>query len=616
MPNRGLEMLDCRQNRIDYGEILMPPPDYQFEYGVAATYSLDLETLLSIPIALVYGQTLEGDFTHGDARLLDAMRQFGKKVKVYHEKGCIKVPAAFNHLFAFIEDALAGILPADSFTAFHPKLWVIRYKHNDGGPDFYRVLILSRNLTFDRSWDVAGFLEGKVGRKANKPNTPLVDFISWLNKQSPIPKASEFLEGLDRASFSPPDGFDGFRFHPIGISGYTTSPLSNHSSRDTLVISPFVHKKAVSRLYEDTEWRFALLGEEHELRQLPSELLQQFPVYSLPEIIIDGERLADAEDGTGVPSSQHLHAKLFLFDHGKSAQWFLGSANATVAATDRNIEFMLELSGKDRRIGFHKVLQDLIGKENDEGPFMPFDPETADAEDKEKLKQEQEVRRITHALLSAHLEASLERSEDDGFYNLIVSLDLHKLNPLKGLKVSLSPLGSKSKPHVIAFGQLNEISFQGLDEPSISRFLRIRLELGGECVRDFLVKMKVRGIPDSRMDAVFRQLVRNSRDFFNHLRFLLATEIRKEALTDFVSLTKQSSNGSAEQVTSFDSPMYEQFLLAASRQPEKLEAVDEVVKRLKDGKDAETGEPVIPPEFLSFWEIFRTHAPPPKGSKK
>ena len=37
---------------------------------------------------------------------------------------------------------------------FHPKFWLLRYLPQDsGGPARYRLLVLSRNLTYDRSWD-------------------------------------------------------------------------------------------------------------------------------------------------------------------------------------------------------------------------------------------------------------------------------------------------------------------------------------------------------------------------------------------------------------------------------------------------------------------------------
>lgn len=42
---------------------------------------------------------------------------------------------------------------------FHPKVWAIRYM-DEVGAVRYRLLCLSRNLTFVRSWDTILTLEG------------------------------------------------------------------------------------------------------------------------------------------------------------------------------------------------------------------------------------------------------------------------------------------------------------------------------------------------------------------------------------------------------------------------------------------------------------------------
>jgi hypothetical protein len=62
---------------------------------------------------------------------------------------------------------------------FHPKLWLLRYTA-ENQPAFYRLLNLSRNLTFDRSWDIILCLEGEVvkRRKRSNYNQSLSDFLA------------------------------------------------------------------------------------------------------------------------------------------------------------------------------------------------------------------------------------------------------------------------------------------------------------------------------------------------------------------------------------------------------------------------------------------------------
>ncbi len=63
--------------------------------------------------------------------------------------------------------------------SFHPKFWLLKYL-SDQGEILYRIIILSRNLTFDRSWDLAVSLDGVVVAKANSKNGPLQDFLLYL----------------------------------------------------------------------------------------------------------------------------------------------------------------------------------------------------------------------------------------------------------------------------------------------------------------------------------------------------------------------------------------------------------------------------------------------------
>ncbi len=70
-------MLDFKEDRLDYGRLLIPPDGYRLDRAVAATYSLDLEMLLSVPVALFYSQTLEGKCDPERFQLLDRTSECG-----------------------------------------------------------------------------------------------------------------------------------------------------------------------------------------------------------------------------------------------------------------------------------------------------------------------------------------------------------------------------------------------------------------------------------------------------------------------------------------------------------------------------------------------------------
>lgn len=68
-------MLDYKKNRLDYGRLLNPPEGFRLERAVATTYSLDLVTLLSIPVALYYQKNLDGKITEDRMDIFDAIQK-------------------------------------------------------------------------------------------------------------------------------------------------------------------------------------------------------------------------------------------------------------------------------------------------------------------------------------------------------------------------------------------------------------------------------------------------------------------------------------------------------------------------------------------------------------
>lgn len=199
-------MLDPKINRLDYGEQLSPPIGFDFHSAIATTYSLDLNALLAVPVALCFRDTLDGDLKGEKLALLEGMGQLQGKLKVFYQKGNISYPAKFNKLFTLLEPCLHPIVPeGGAFSSFHPKLWLLRFIENDiekKKPEVrYRVIVLSRNLTFDRSWDIAASLDGKVGRSSQdalKVNTWLAFTKKLLAGDNSFKPAVALLSELAR----------------------------------------------------------------------------------------------------------------------------------------------------------------------------------------------------------------------------------------------------------------------------------------------------------------------------------------------------------------------------------------------------------------------------------
>ncbi|QGJ70870.1 PLD phosphodiesterase domain-containing protein [Planctomycetales bacterium 10988] len=604
-------MLDIKKHRLDYGAMLIPPSGYRLAKAVAATYTLDLNTLLSIPVALFFSQTLEGNFETERVQLLEAIQRCPDVLRIYHQKGKIHVPRKHNRLYGLLEPCVVGILPEDAYTAFHPKVWVLRYEH-DEEPTMYRVIVLSRNLTYDRSWDIAAHLDGEVTDTRQRKNQPLVSFVQHLLSHEGFDGDRKFVSDLRKVEFQTPIGFNNnFVFHPVGIDGHENPIVTQEGSR-AICVSPFLHDEAVHTVWENVSDELLLFGCREELKRLQPETLEDVRAFCISDLIVDGESLETGEDGEGEQLEQNLHAKLYVYQ-GDSTRtlWFLGSANATKAAFERNIEFILELRGRSGVVQLDRLKEELLGKNEQGGIFQPYEPPDEPIDDSERKKLEEKLRLLEFDLLR-YLDikqAEVTPSENEANFDLHLILDPGS-RKWKGFSVRVSPFNSDGiEPRELAPGRLSQLVFENINEGNLSRFLRFEIWQEKEQLRSFLMKVEIDGLPETRVSRILRSII-NSRDrFFEYLRFLLADDIDKEQVGTGPDDNGRNGNGEGASIWDLSTPIFEQLLLAASRSPRRLKAIDDVIQQLRkeEGEDAETK--IVPQEFVEFWEAFKQVVP-------
>ena len=597
-------MLDYKRNRLDYGEMLIPPQGYRLAKAIAATYSLDLNTLLSIPIALFYAQTLEGTGEGERIQLLEAIQRCPEVLRIYHQKGRIHVPRNQNRLYGLLEDCVVGVLPKSADSSFHPKVWILRYE-SDSGPVRYRLIVLSRNLTYDRSWDIAANLDGDVTETVQERNQPLVDFARYLLDHETFADAESFVEGLSRVEFSPPKGFNGnFRFHPIGIGKYR-NPIQSQTGEGVICITPFVHDAAIAKLRQNVPEQRWLFGRREELRRLKQETLEGINTYCLSSVIVDGESISNSEDGDSEPLEQNLHAKLFIYKRkGRGNIWFVGSANATKAAFERNVEFLLEMRGSSDAVQFETILDDLLGPERDVGVFEPFQPNAEPVDEDTQQALEQRVRQLEFDLFDSLevIRAELVQSENTRNFDLLLTLQPGG-TVWTDLEVKLAPFNSDHTTQVLAPAGPTEFRFENINESNLSRFLRFEIYHNKELQRAFLMKIDIAGMPTSRISKIIKGIISDRDKFFEYLRFLLADDFDKEAGNG----GNDGGNKPADDASGLwdvTSPIFEQLLITASRRPGRLKEIDGIIQQLMEG-DEQDDKRVVPQEFLTLWEAFR-----------
>lgn len=154
-------------DRSLYTDALVAPIGYRLTSAIATTFSLDPTLALTLPVSLAVrgfaGRAADAAAALGDPiALYDAIKRVSDRLTIYHQIGRISVPDAPHYPYGLLEPMLVGV-GSPGRGVFHPKLWLMRFDVEDGAQPLLRLLVLSRNITRDRSWDLVLRLEGAPG---------------------------------------------------------------------------------------------------------------------------------------------------------------------------------------------------------------------------------------------------------------------------------------------------------------------------------------------------------------------------------------------------------------------------------------------------------------------
>src|SRR5688572_27321149 len=114
-------------------ETLRPPDEFELDFGIATTFTLDLLSLLTAPLGFSFFE-LEGDATEAAGKLdplllLQTIRRYAERLAVFCQAGRIAVPRKQQLLFAHLEESVVEVTASSPDGVFHPKVWVLRYTH-------------------------------------------------------------------------------------------------------------------------------------------------------------------------------------------------------------------------------------------------------------------------------------------------------------------------------------------------------------------------------------------------------------------------------------------------------------------------------------------------------
>lgn len=622
-------MLEPQSRRLLL-ESLQPPEGYRLDWAVGTTYSLDLVALLAAPVAFAFSdwQGRDGRPILEPLALLKAVRQFADRICLFCQAGKIYVPRAYQPLLANLEDS---IVQANSPRggSFHPKLWFLRYV-TEGREVTYRVLCLSRNMTFDRSWDTALCLEGELRGRVNAytRNHPLGQFVDALPAMSARGLAPEWRQRMKqlaheirRVEFEIPQPFDEMAFVPIGIGEQADWPFPSRIDQ-LLVVSPFVDAGFIRELAA-YEAPMQLVSRPECLARFDAAELQALKQLWVLEETAEPEA-AEREESqtpleTGKPPDQPasgsddeiplvgLHAKLFVADAGWDALVWTGSANATTAAFERNVEFLVQLRGKRGRCGVAALME----KSPAEGPrragclgdlLQAFVPPAGDAAcTSEEEAFERLVDKLSRALAAAAPLAYCEASAAPDHYAVELRVtERSKIEVGKGHRIRCWPISrSDTDSQAVNVDGTCWARFEPVSLLGLTAFFAFEIATADErLARRFVLNVPLQNPPANRREAALKQLLNDKERV---LRFLLLLLLDHGA-RDFGNGLRppDSSNGGQQGwIGKSETPLFESLVRALDCDPQRIDQVAQIIEDLMRTED---GRELLPADLDSIWQ--------------
>ncbi|MBB5349533.1 phospholipase D family protein [Desulfoprunum benzoelyticum] len=592
-------------SRSLYTSALTPPPGMIFDEAIATTFSMDPALLLEAPVYLAL-MAADGQTDPDPLSVLEAIRRYSKRITVYVQRGRIEVPqiAKPNPLFGFLEEMVIEVT-APGGGVFHPKIWAIRFASPDQSSAMYRLVVLTRNMTTDQSWDLSLQLEGTITGRKSRSNKPLAHFFKLLpdlttrpTESSRVEQALRFADELHRVEWELPDGFDELTFYLPGTKGFDWEPPI---AKRMAVISPFCSDEVLQRLAKQSKSADALISRPESLSALKKETLDLFTQSLHLDEAAETED-GEEDDSAAQPHATGLHAKVYLFETRHYSDYthvVMGSANATNAAlkASKNFEILVGLVGRKNKVG---GIDELLGADGLGEYLVNFDMTSETENDAVRQKAEESVERARSRISKGALSIECSPGAKDGLWALLLTGEIPSLEgivrasawPITVTRDFAVNITKNDAPGGIRLGEFSTSSVTGLTA------FELRTNHPDVTAR-FVLNLPILGIPEERNAAILQTVISNQDGFLRYLLLLLGD--------DKVSgLDPGNGSGFAKWLARLadgeDIPLLEELTRTYSRHPERLAEISGLVRDLSQGGQ----HSIIPEDFLDLWTVFES----------
>jgi len=590
---------------------LRPPEGFRVDGVVATTFTLDLTALLVAPLAFsLLDMTVDGAKAAGSGAgereldpyaLLRAAREHAERMVVFCDATRIACPPKYRALFVHLEKCVAQVCAPDERGVFHPKIWLLRFV----GPEEavrYRFLCASRNLTFDQSWDTLLVLEGELTDRVNAiaMNRPLSDFIaalpSLVQPKSDLSKdrgklVARMADELLRVRFDLPEGVDAIAFHPLGVPGYDEFKAPDRIQR-ALVVSPFVDRGGL-KLWSEQGKEHVLVSRVDQLDEQDDETLSRFASRAVLAEALDGDegdaQAAERSEAEAPPAG--LHAKLYVVDDGWDAHVWTGSANATSAGFSRNVEMLVQMTGKKSLFGVQRFLDGGLSE-----MIQPYARGNGPATNQIERELELKLCGLRRQLAEARWTATVGEKSAAG-YPFGLRCDKTRRPLVETIQVRPITLSGTRAQSISSADPVADFGFCSLE--ALTSFFAFAIVLEQEGVKleaEFVLKAQLEGAPEDREQQVLASLFKDPSQVMHFLGMLLAEDPAEwlAGEEERVSRGAAAAGGGA-----FEGALLEHLLRALHASPAQLDSVERFIRELSR---TDAGRLLVNEELRELWE--------------
>ena len=598
-------------------DALKPPPGMALDVAVGTTFTLDLQALLLAPVSFAF---FGHDASDGSGRdplaLLESVRRHADRITMFCQAGCITVPRTLQPVLAWLEDAVVPVRPPRPGMLFHPKVWVLRFV-DDTGNTSHRLLVASRNLTFDTSWDTIVRLDEHVAGTSPSNNAPVQMFLRSLAGNAVQPLSVERRTQIEDLALSVgnvewelPEHCKRVEFWPLGMPG---APAPSLVSRRALVVSPFLSADTVRSLGVPSS-NSVVISRPESFDAVGAQALDTYAesfVIDADTPTLDDQTTTDdptdgdlpaGADGEGRIANllEGLHAKLYLLERGRTVHLFTGSMNATSAGLSGNVEFMIELIGRRSEWGIDKTLDAKGNKASLRNMLRAYSPDnTAPAEPDEEQQLGRRLEAIVQQIASIPLTVAV--SVDDDEYRLRIRTNSNIPKLPDGVTVTIRPASRGEGAGATATlegGQRVDHVAGSVTLAGITSFVAITATArfdGREIRATALANARLDGAPTDRKERLLSAQLTNPEDLIRYLLFLLFDLTEDSQLEQLVAAF---GAGSGRWTNVDQIPLFETMLRALAHSPG---ALDRIADLLEDLRSTDDGAKVIPAGLAEIW---------------